>query len=242
MTTLVAGASGATGRLVVEQLLNRGEPVRVIVRSLASLPDKIRLHPNITIYRVSILQMSDIEMANAVSGCDTVISCLGHTLSFKGMFGFPRRLVTDAVRRLCEAIKFNKPGKKVKFILMNSSGVSNPDRAEKISFKQKVVMVLLRYLIPPHADNEKAAEYLRKAIGKDDPMIEWSAVRPDGLVNESAVSEYEIFASPTRSAIFDAGTVSRINVGHFIAELASNIQLWKQWKGQMPVVYSKNSH
>ena len=241
MTTLVAGASGATGRLVVEQLLNRGEAVRIIVRSMASLPDTIVKHPNITIYQANILEMSDSEIANAVKDCDTVISCLGHTLSFKGMFGFPRRLVTDAVRRLCDAIKINQPEEKVKFILMNSSGVSNPERSEKIIFKQKVVMFLLRYLIPPHADNEKAAEYLRTRIGQDDVTIEWTAVRPDGLVNESNVSRYEIFPSPTKSAIFDAGKVSRINVGHFMAELALNIKLWNQWNGKMPVIYSETS-
>ena len=32
MTTLVVGASGATGRLLVEQLLGRGQQIRVIVR------------------------------------------------------------------------------------------------------------------------------------------------------------------------------------------------------------------
>ena len=34
MTTLVVGASGATGRLLVEQLLNRGEVVKIIVPSV----------------------------------------------------------------------------------------------------------------------------------------------------------------------------------------------------------------
>ncbi len=33
MTTLVVGASGATGRLLIEQLLNRSQNVKVIVRS-----------------------------------------------------------------------------------------------------------------------------------------------------------------------------------------------------------------
>ncbi len=32
MTILVVGATGATGQLVVEQLLNRGHKVRIIVR------------------------------------------------------------------------------------------------------------------------------------------------------------------------------------------------------------------
>ena len=241
MTALVAGASGATGRHVVEQLLVRGEEVRVIVRSVVLLPEFIG-HPNISIILTNVLEMSDLEMANAVKGCDTVISCLGHTPSFKGMFGFPRRLVTDATRRLCDAIRFNQPSAKVKFILMNSSGVSNPDLGEKISFKQKVVMLVLRKLLPAHADNENAAAFLRETIGQHDAMIEWSAVRPDGLVNEDAVSHYKIFSSPTKSAIFEAGKVSRINVGHFMAELASDIDLWNRWKGQMPVIYGAVSY
>lgn len=238
MTTLVAGASGATGRLVVEQLLMRGEEVRVIVRSEASLPKQIRQQSDITIIKANILEMNNLELAKAVKGCDTVISCLGHTPNFRGIFGFPRRLVTTATRKLCNAIKFNQPATRVKFILMNSSGVSNPDLGEKISFKQKMVIFLLRNLVPPHADNENAAKYLRTKIGRDDKVIEWTAVRPDGLINEETVTQYEAFPSPTKSAIFEAGKVSRINVGHFMAELASNIQLWNQWKGQMPVLYS----
>lgn len=238
MTTLVAGASGATGRLLVEQLLNRGESVKLIVRSADSLPEAIINHQNVTIILASILDLSDAELMRHVKGCDAVASCLGHTLSFKGMFGFPRRLVTDATRRLCQAIKASNPDKPVKFVLMNSSGVSNADLSEKISFKQQCVMFLLRNLIPPHADNEKAADYLRTEIGQNNHIIEWSAVRPDGLINESQVSDYAAYASPTRSAIFDAGKISRINVGNFMAELITNNNIWKQWQGQMPVIYS----
>jgi hypothetical protein len=39
MTTLVLGASGATGRLLVEQLLKRGQKVRIIIRSPYKLPE-----------------------------------------------------------------------------------------------------------------------------------------------------------------------------------------------------------
>ena len=239
MTTLVAGASGATGRLVVEQLLNRGEAVKIIVRSTDTLPGSIRQHENVSIILASILDLSDVEMAEIVKDCDAVVSCLGHIISFKGIYGFPRRLVTDATRRLCDAIKANNPETPVKFVLMNSSGVSNLDRSEKISFKQKCVIGLLRFLVPPHADNENAADYLRAEIGQNNNVIEWTAVRPDGLINEIDVTEYSIYTSPVKSAIFDAGTVSRINVGHFMAELISNIGLWNKWKGQMPVIYSK---
>jgi len=39
MTTLVAGASGATGKQLVEQLLNTKQKVKVIVRSPEKLPE-----------------------------------------------------------------------------------------------------------------------------------------------------------------------------------------------------------
>ena len=239
MATLVVGASGATGRLLVEQLLNQGQNVRMIVRELISLPENIRNHDNVTVIQASILDLGDAEMAGYVKGCDAVASCLGHNMTFKGLYGHPRRLVTEATRRLCHAIKANKPETPVRFVLMNTTGNGNRDLSEKISFGQKSVIWLLRLLLPPHVDNEKAADFLRTKIGQNDSVIEWAAVRPDNLIDESEVSGYEVHSSPTRSAIFDAGTTSRINVGHFMADLISNRDTWIKWRGQMPVIYNK---
>lgn len=238
MTTLIVGASGATGRLLVEQLLNRGESVRIIVRAESNLPGTVSNHENLSIIHSSILDLSDSEMAQYVKGCDAVASCLGHNLSLKGMYGHPRRLVTDATRRLCKVIKANNPKIPVKFILMNTAGNSNRDISEHISFSQKCVTWLIRLLLPPQVDNEKAADFLRIEIGQDDSEVEWAAVRPDSLINEEEVTAYEVYPSPIRSAIFNPGTTSRINVGHFMAELITNQDKWIKWKGQMPVIYN----
>ncbi|MGK0476071.1 MAG: hypothetical protein ACJAYV_001734 [Oleispira sp.] len=43
MKVLVVGASGATGKLLVEQLLGRDVEVKAIVRSLDALPDNPKL-------------------------------------------------------------------------------------------------------------------------------------------------------------------------------------------------------
>lgn len=241
MTTLVVGASGSTGRLLVEQLLERGQTVRIIVRSAENLPEHVTKHKNLSVIQASVLELSDIEMAQQVSGCGSLASCLGHNLSFKGMFGSPRRLVTDATRRLCSAVKANKPEKPVKFVLMNTSGNSNRDLNEQISFGQKFVILLLRLLLPPHVDNEEAADYLRTEVGQNDKSIEWAAVRPDSLIDESEITEYEVYSSPTRSAIFDAGLTSRINVAHFMGDLVTDDDTWNEWKGKMPVIYNKGS-
>ena len=241
MTALVVGASGATGRLLVEQLLNRGQQVKIIVRSTNNLPDAVTNHDHLTVIQASVLDLSDAEMAQHVSGCDAVASCLGHNMSFKGIYGQPRRLVTDATRRLYSAIRVSKVDTPVRFVLMNTTGNRNRDLPEPISFGQKIVIGLLRLLLPPHVDNEQAADYLRSIVGQNDSAIEWAAVRPDGLIDESEVSEYEIHPSPIRSAIFDAGKTSRINVAHFMAELITDDQTWNQWKGQMPVIYNRES-
>ena len=241
MTILVVGASGATGRLLVEQLLSRGQHVKVVVRSEDGLPERIRNHDNLSVTQASVLDLSDSEMARLVAGCGAVASCLGHNLSFKGLFGPPRRLVTDATGRLCEAIRANNPAVPTRFVLMNTTGNSNRDLDEKVSLGQKIVIWLLRLLLPPHVDNEKAAGYLRTEIGQQDNAIEWAAVRPDNLVDEPEVSDYDVYPSPIRSAIFDAGVTSRINVGHFMADLVLDDAIWKRWKGQMPVIYNRTA-
>lgn len=240
-TTLVVGASGATGQNLVEQLLKGGHYVRVIVRSPEKLPASWESHKHLQIITASVLELSDADMRKYVDGCQAVASCLGHNLTWKGIYGQPRLLVTDVCRRLCNAIRANNPKQPIKYVLMNTTGNRNRDLAEPISFGQKCVIGLLRLLLPPHVDNEKAADYLRTKIGQNSDLIEWVAVRPDGLINEEDVTAYEIHPSPTRSAIFNAGKTSRINVGHFIAHLINDRALWNTWKGQMPVIYNKLS-
>ena len=239
MNILIVGASGATGRLLVAQLLDRGQFVTVIVRSPDKLPEAIRQHEKLTVIQASVLDLSDAELAAHAKGCAAVAVCLGHNMNLQGIFGHPRRLVTDATRRLCGAIKANAPEVPTKFVLMNTVGNRNRDLPEPISFAQQCVIGLIRLLLPPHADNEQAADYLRAQIGRNDELIEWVAVRPDSLFDGEAVTAYDLYESPIRSAIFDPGKTSRINVAHFMAELITDDETWQQWQGQMPVIYNR---
>lgn len=238
MTTLVAGASGATGKLLVEQLLNTGHKVKVIIRPTANIPDTWSNNNNITIIKANILEIDVDEMAKHLADCTAVASCLGHNITMKGIFGKPRKLVTDAVGLLCDAIKKIAPSKPVKFVLMNTVGNSNRDLDEHNSIAHKIVIGLLRLFIPPLSDNEKAADFLRVSIGQKNPFVEWSAVRPDSLTDENKVTEYTIHPSPTRSGIFNPGKTSRINAGNFITRLIADDDLWNKWKSQMPVIYN----
>jgi len=241
MKVLIAGATGATGRLLTEQLLNEGHLVTVIVRSTSRLPQGVQTDKNLTVVEASLLDLSDAELAKHVAGCDAVASCLGHNLTFKGVYGHPRRLVTDAMRRLAGAVRANRPEKKTKFVLMNTTGNRNGNRDEPISLAQKAVIGLLRLLLPPHVDNEQAADFLRVEIGMGDKDIEWAAVGREGLIEEEGVTAYSVHPSPVVSAILGGGKTSRINVAHFMAALITDEACWQQWKGEMPVIYNEGT-
>jgi hypothetical protein len=238
MSTLVIGASGATGKLLIEQLLNSGQRVRVIIRSTSKISDNWNSDERLKVIKRNITEISVDEMCGYVKDCTAVASSLGHNLTWKGIFGKPRKLVTDSVRLLCEAIQRNSPEMPVRFVLMNTAGNSNRDIHEPVSSAQKIVIGLLRLLLPPHVDNENAADYLRVNIGQKNSCVEWAAVRPDNLIDEEKVTEYSLHESPTRSALFDPGRTSRINTAHFMARLILDDDLWKKWKGQMPVIYN----
>lgn len=239
MTTLVVGASGATGKHLIAQLLKKEQKVKAIVRSTAKIPETWNNNDKVAIIKADVTKMSVEEMANHVKDCHAVASCLGHNLTLKGIYGKPRKLVANTVQLLCSAIKMNSPEKPVKFVLMNTSGNRNRDLSEPISNKERIVIALLRLLLPPHPDNEKAADFLRVNIGQANAFIEWVAVRPDTLINQDEVTDYELFASPKTSALFNPGKTSRVNVGHLMAKLIVENDLWDKWKGQMPVVYNK---
>ena len=96
MNILVVGATGKTGRPLVELLLGKNHKVRIIVRSPHKLPAGILENPNTTVIEASILDLTDEEMTEHVRGCDAVVSCLGHVMDFKGIFGEPKKLCTDA--------------------------------------------------------------------------------------------------------------------------------------------------
>jgi len=238
MKILIVGATGATGRLLVEELLSREQHVRAVVRSPEKLPEHIQSHKNLTIVKATVLDLNKEELNKLLEGCDAVASCLGHNLNLKGIYGKPRRLVTDTSRRLCEAIKANSPKMPTRFVLMNTTGNRNRDLEESVSFGQKLIFGLIRLLLPPQVDNEKAADYLRTSVGQNNPAIEWVAVRPDNLINEDQASVFQVHPSPTRSAIFNPGKTSRINVARFMSDLITDGNTWNKWQGQMPVIYN----
>lgn len=238
-TVLVLGASGATGRLVVKQLLAAGSSVRALVREPGTCQILFGAQAGLSECVGAISELQQEQLLPLLENCSAVVSCLGHRLSFTGIYGAPRNLVSDAVRVVCESLSAVPQQAKVKFILMNSSGCANPDADESPPRSQRIAVGLIRLLIPPHKDNEQAVHYLRTQISGAHLSIDWVAVRPDTLVDAEQVSPYQVVASPLRNVIFDAGHSSRINVAHFMQQLLSDDSLWARWRLQAPVIYNQ---
>ncbi|KAA3656167.1 MAG: NAD(P)-dependent oxidoreductase [Calditrichaeota bacterium] len=236
MKTLVFGASGATGKHVVLHLLERHHAAKIVVRESAKIPDKFLEDQNVEIIKGDIDRFSTEEIHALLVDCDSVVCCLGHNLSFKGMYGKPRKLVVNAVRKITAALAASNTPKK--FVLMSTTAYTNKSHGEKNTSGEKLVFSLLEILLPPHKDNVLAANHLLYEVGAS-KQIEWVAVRPDGLIDEESTSHYELLENKIRSPLFDPGKTSRINVGHFMVELLVNEDLWGRWKFKTPVIYNK---
>ncbi len=234
-TVLLLGGTGRTGGRALQQLLGRGVRVRAVVRSAARLPAGVADDPRLRVVETDLLSLSDDQVRKQVDGCDVVISCLGHTVSAQGVFGRPRDLVTRTVERVCRATRDLRPARPVKLILMSSVSVSRPAGLDTRRGRfERVCLWLLRGLVPPARDNQRAADFLRDVVAAADPHVQWVAVRPDTL-RDGHVTEYALHEGLVDS-LFRPGETTRANVAHFMCDLATDAEAWAAWRGRLPVI------
>ncbi len=240
-TVLLIGGTGRTGSRVLQQLLDRGTAVRAIVRSASKLPPDAADNPNLTTIEANLLSLSDEELQQQLVGCDAVISCLGHVLSLKGIYGAPRDLVERATMRVWHAAQALQPAKPIKLILMSSVSVHRPNGLDtRRGTMERAFLWMLRGVLPPARDNQRAADLLEHEVGPNDPTMHWVIVRPDTLL-EGEVSEYTLHEGLVDS-LFKAGKTNMTNVAHFMCELATNPSTWADWKGKQPVIVNATAN
>jgi putative NADH-flavin reductase len=93
MKVLIIGATGGTGRQLVEQALTAGHNVTAFVRD----PEKIRArHERLRVVQGDILDFNSLELA--VAGQDAVLSSLGTKSVFK-----PVIIFSEGTSNLCYA-------------------------------------------------------------------------------------------------------------------------------------------
>lgn len=159
MKVLVIGASGATGVLAVQKLLDAGHDVTAFVRSEASIKTQ---HPKLKVIVGSVRNPDDFD--NAVAGHDAVFSTFG-----------PRELKKDDVqevlmRNMVAAMK--KHGVKK---LVNLSAWGAGDSRKDSTF---IFSIIRATLLKNIFDDKDRGEVILKDSGLD-----YVSVRPGQLTN-----------------------------------------------------------
>ncbi|MGE7603064.1 NAD(P)-dependent oxidoreductase [Peribacillus sp. NPDC097675] len=187
MNIIVFGASGKTGKLVVEQALNLQHKVTAFVRN----PTKLQInHPNLQIIQGDALDEEAVQ--TAVSGQEVVISCLG---SSSGLGK------TTVLHEMTQIIVNAMKAKHVsRIIYMASAGIDK----EIPGLIGKLTMKMLGNVLEDH---HNAVEVIKK-----NDLI-WTVARPMGLSDNPPTGSYreELQGIPKGSR-----SISRADVADFI--------------------------
>jgi uncharacterized protein YbjT (DUF2867 family) len=172
--TVVFGATGPTGRQLVEQALAAGHEAVAVTRR----PDSIPARPGLA---VAIADIADPEAVDrAVAGSDAVLSSLGVPLTSK-----PITVYSQGNANIVAAM--HRHG--VKRLVTISSSVMDPTWRPTGEFFFNNVMdplVNRRMGRTAHADMRRMEALVR------DSGLDWTIARPSGLFDHPTVTRYEV--------------------------------------------------
>jgi putative NADH-flavin reductase len=160
MNLVIFGASGATGRELVSQALNRGHLVTAFVRT----PSKLTLtHERLKIVQGDVINYPQVE--DAVKNQQAVISALGVSKLLR-----PDPAVVQGVQHIVQAMEKQQ----VTRLVYQSAFAVPENRSELGFFVDKVLGFVLRNEVGDHAIKEAL---IRKS------SLEYILVRPSTLTN-----------------------------------------------------------
>lgn len=166
LTTAVLGATGATGRHVVDTALSRGHRVTALVRRPGSFAPAERLT------EVVWTDLDDqVTLASALTGADAVVSALG------GAAKGPTTVCADAVRSLVPAMA---RAEVTRLVVVSAHGVAEThDR----SLYALAVWAGVAYRM-------RDKEQMETVITGSD--LDWTIVRPPALNDTPALGRYQV--------------------------------------------------
>jgi uncharacterized protein YbjT (DUF2867 family) len=192
MRVLVLGASGATGRHLVEQALAQGHQVTALARNPAKLH---RRSPELTVVQGDVTDPLAVE--RAVRSQDAVLCALGSSTPLKhdpalvagigNLVGAMERL---QVRRL---------------VYLSFLGVHHGRRQ---------LSPLGRYVVAPLLMRKVAADHERKEAIIQQSTLEWVIVRPPRLTNRRRTGTYR--SGEDIQATLVVPRVSRADLAEFM--------------------------
>lgn len=215
MKILILGATGRTGKLILEEALNQGYEVNCLVRE----PKKIKKnHNHLKIFKGSPEQISDLE--NAIKDCGGIISSLN--ISRESDFPWsklrtPPTFLSDVINNI---ISLTGKSGLARIIVCSAWGVAETEKEIPIWFNW-----LIKYsnIGVAYKDHERQENKLKKS------KLNWTIVRPTGLTNfkndKKVIESYNNEPNPKL-------TISRINVAKFMVNVLKRDELI----GKTPVI------
>lgn len=168
MKVVVFGASGQTGRLLVEQALESGHEVIAYVRREGSVAVN---HQNLKVITGPLTDTS--LLVQAISGADVCISTLGGNSLTKRS---PE--LTDGINHIVNAMEQLEVKR---FIYLSSIGAGESRYFMGPLMRLLIVAILLRVPLADHTANEKCIHA---------SSLKWTFVRPLGLTNGEKTGKY----------------------------------------------------
>lgn len=203
MKLTVFGASGRTGRPLVEQALSGGHQVTAFVRNSSKVPMN---HERLTVVEGNVKDYAAV--GEAVAGADAVLSVLGHTKTSE------KDVQTVGTENIVAAMK--KSGVR-RLVSLTGAGVRDPKDEPKLF--DRAITGLLKLL---QRDVLQDAENHARVIEKSE--LDWTIVRGPMLAEGEKKGEYRIGYVGK-----DSGSrISRADVADFMLRLAEGDEYIRQ--------------
>ncbi len=194
MQLAIIGGTGKTGRALIEQGLEAGHSITVLVRN----PDKLKItHPSLKVVQGNVLDVETLYMA--FQGKGAVLSALGHK-----QFFIKTSILSRGTENMIKAMEVNNIKR---FICITSMGINDSRFKLGLYYTLFVIPVILFFYFRDKAKQEKLIM---------NSGLDWTLVRPGQLTNGKKRTRYRV-GEKLGSYILTL-MISRADIAHFMLE------------------------
>ncbi|GAB3273493.1 NAD(P)-dependent oxidoreductase [Kineosporia babensis] len=210
MRLTIFGATGGTGQQVVEQAVDAGHEVTVVVRN----PD--RLTRNVRVVRADLDTVEAGTLEGAVRDSDAVLSCLGPRSKAEAAAG----VVAKGTDMIIRAMKETNTRRLIVISAVPVGSTPSPARPEPGN-NDPGDSFMMRRIMTPIIKVFFGTIYEDLAVMEDEVRasgLDWTIVRPPRLLDRKLTGQYRTNAQHN---IPGGRAISRADLAHFMVQSAT---------------------
>jgi putative NADH-flavin reductase len=210
MKIAIFGATGKTGKEIVQQALENGHAVVAFVRDPSKM---VSQSENVKMVQGDVFDLPAVE--KAVEGVDVVLVALGASPDTKGAVN------TDGTKNAIVAMKKHN----VKRLIVESSFPMS-GAPESMEYLSKVMPEEQVISMQPFIDDKAGQEKVTRESGLD-----WTIVRPSALTDEPKTGKYRVGEN---LKVNPGDNISRSDVADFMLKCVDS----SEWVGKTVIITS----